>query len=698
MLDAKKLEDDHMFSKEMNLFVRALQAAGQSETDAKILSFLITNDVSSANDIIEACDLSKATVYTSLQKLQDYGFVIDTGTRPAKYQVTKELIDNLRTEMQGLSKFIIKRVGEIKVPEPREILESIRKVFEMNGFVFERPKRIEAPRDRRYLLPSILFYDYIAHREFSIGIVLLDKNKIEKLELEDDLFRFRQMFDLMRRLNEEYQLITTFLFLHAYPSRISRIKRNLDHSKKYFSTEELSEKPLYIFFSNEEDFKNRIVESINDLHDRKLIVDEIVKEIKSKLEEIDEYVLVSKMYDRFVSNFITGEYPGMNEEEKRLIDRIIEPIQSMVARETRNLAIFSRRYMELAVKIYGYVDSIERKVLLPRTSYLENDLKQLNLLISKFQPIEYELGRIYPELHRLLDSGNLNPFIFTEPYDLERDVVNQEKMKETAEDFSNTIKKGLPNFVRFIVGEAGTGKTKILKHVFRSRLEERGIRTIYVDCPVSFDLTNCIRDELTREENFPPDMRSIIRSYRRQKLETPRDVLHLLEEITEVTMKMKSNGLVVIIDELENTLPYISRVDRSLSSQRPLALRQLSEILENRTHKNLGFLIGCRKGIFSQVEENLGITNLEKFVYNLETLDFKDVKELIEIRYNVWSIENGTTFNKASINEIIKKTNANTRDIIKHLRELYSYSQQEKKLNITKSDVEKIGEIPLFRY
>ncbi|MBU7026684.1 MAG: AAA family ATPase [Theionarchaea archaeon] len=697
MLNSKKLEDDYMSSKEMNLFVRALQAAGQSETDAKILSFLITNDVSSANDIIEACGLSKATVYTSLQKLQDYGFVIDTGTRPAKYQVTKELIDNLRTEMQGLSKFIIKRVEEIKVPETREILESIRNVFEINGFIFERPKRMEALRGRRYL-SSILFYDYIAHREFSIGIVLLDKNKIEKLKLEDDLLIISRMFDSMRRLNEEYQLITTFLFLHADLPQISRIKRNLDRSKKYLSTEKLSEKPLCIFFSNEENFKNRTVKSINDLHDRKLIVDEIVKEIKSKLEQIDEYTLVSKMYDRLVSNFITDEYPGMHDAEKRLVDRIIEPIQSMVGRETRNLAIFSRRYMELAVKIYGYIDSIERKVLLPRTSYLENDLKQLNFLISKFRPIEYELRRIYPELHRLLASDNLNPFIFTEPYDLEKNVVNQEKMKETAEDFSNTIKKGLPNFVRFIVGEAGIGKTKILKHVFRSRLEERGIRTIYVDCPVSFDLTNCIRDELTREENFPPDMRSIVRSYRRQKLETPRDVLHLLEEITEVTMKMKSNGFVVIIDELENTLPYISRVDRSLSSQRPLALRQLSEILENRTHKNLGFLIGCRKGIFSQVEENLGITNLEKFAYNLENLDFKDVKELIEIRYKVWSIENGTKFNKASINEIIKKTNANTRDIIKYLRELYSYSQQEKKLNITKSDIEKIGEIPLFRY
>lgn len=698
MYNAKKLEGDYLPSKEMNLFVRALQAAGQSETDAKILSFLITNDISSANDIIEACDLSKATVYTSLQKLQDYGFVIDIGTRPAKYQVTKELIDDLRTEMLGLSKFITKRVEEIKVPETREILESIRKVFEINGFVFEKPKRIETLRERQRLPFSTLFYDYIAHREFSIGIIFLDKNKIEKIKFEDDPFRFFQILDIIRHLDEEYQLINTFLFLQADPSQIPRMKRNLYHSRKYFPTEELSEKPLYIFFSNEKDFKDRINKSINDLHDRKLIVDELMKDIKSKLEQIDEYVLLSKMSARLVSNFITGEYPDMHDAEKRLIGKIIEPVQSMVARETRNLAVFSRRYMELAVKIYGYMDSIERKVFLPHTSYLENDLKQLNLLISKFQPIEYELRRIFPELSRLFASGNLNPFIFTEPYDLEKDVVNQEKMIKIAEDFSNTIKKGLPNFVRFIVGEAGIGKTKILKHVFRNRLEEHGIRTIYVDCPVSFDLTDCICDELTREENFPPDMRSIIRSYRRQKPETSRDVLHLLEEITEISMKMGSNGFVLIIDELENTLPYISHVNRSLLSQRPLALRQLSETLENRTQKNLGFLIGCRKSIFSQVEENLGISNLEKFVYDLEKLDFKDVKKLIEIRYKVWSIEDGPKFNKASINEIIKRTNANTRDIIKYLRELYNYSQQEEKLNIKKPDIQKIGEIPLFRY
>ncbi len=689
-----------MSSDELDLFVKALQAAGQSETDAKILSFLIIHGVSSAHDIIENCGLSKGTVYTSLQKLQDYGFVIETEKRPAKYQVSNQLVDNVKTEIEGLSRFIIKKVDEIKIPETREVLENIKKIFEANNFILERPQRTDVRMKDKLFHDSVyltLPYDYVAHREVSIGIIFLDKNKIKKYGILEGEYGFYRMFDIIRHQNDEYQLITTFLFIHADPSQVPRIEKTLNRLNSAFTIEGPSKRPWRIFFTNQKDLEYQVSKSISDIRSQKLIVDQMVGEIKAKLNQIDEAVVMSKLFDLLISDFITGEYPDKRAEELS-ISKIVEPIQDIAAREMRNLSVSNRRYMEMAVRIYGYLDSIERKVFLPSMSYLENDVKQLNLLISKFEPIEYELEKLHSEMIHFVDSGKLNPFIFTEPYDLERNVVDQEKMKEIAEDFSNTIKKGLPNFIRFIIGEAGVGKTKILKHVFKDRLEEQGIGTVYVDCPVSFDLTKCICDELLQEDNFPPDMRNIIRVYRKQRPETTREILHLLEEITEIILKMKKNGFVLIIDELENTLPYISpSIDRTFPSQRPLALRQLSEILENRTSKNLGFLIGCREGVFSHVKENLGIVNAEKFVYNLEKLNSGNVNELIETRYRTWSIEDGPGFSKTSIDEIIRRTNGNTRNIIKYLRELYDYSQKEKKSAITEADIQRIGEIPLFR-
>ena len=182
----------------------------------------------------------------------------------------------------------------------------------------------------------------------------------------------------------------------------------------------------------------------------------------------------------------------------------------------------------------------------------------------------------------------LNPFLFTEPYKLEKRVIEQDRIQKFASDYCNSIKKGLPNFVNFITGEAGIGKTNTLLHIYEKKLEKNNIKTLYIDCPIGFDLVNNIHNEMLLDENYPEEMKSLIRTYRKQKPSTPRELLEIIEEIASIFFKLGYDGFVIIIDELENSVPYIEKVkDKERPILQPLALRQLSELLLFKHLKNL---------------------------------------------------------------------------------------------------------------
>ncbi len=174
------------------------------------------------------------------------------------------------------------------------------------------------------------------------------------------------------------------------------------------------------------------------------------------------------------------------------------------------------------------------------------------------------------------------------------------------------------------------------------------------------------------------------------------DLLEMLEELTKISLKRKANGFVVIIDELENSIPY--SYDTGVTYERPLAMRQLLEILKNRSSPNLGFVIGCRVGVFPLVERHLGLANLKKYVHEIDTLDTDDFQKLIELRYETWKPTHRPQFRKNAIQSIAKRTGSNTRDVIKYLRELYDLSMKEKKTSLSSTEVDALGDIPLFRY
>ena len=66
--------------------IRSLKTLGLSEYDAKVYSALVMHDHAEAKELVEFLDISKPSVYESLQDLEDRGLVVIANTKPATYK------------------------------------------------------------------------------------------------------------------------------------------------------------------------------------------------------------------------------------------------------------------------------------------------------------------------------------------------------------------------------------------------------------------------------------------------------------------------------------------------------------------------------------------------------------------------------------------------------------------------------------
>ena len=201
---------------ELDIYIKALQAMGQSETEAKILAYLIKNKRAMASTLIEECKFSKGTVYTTTKKLVDYGYIIQSGKRPTYYSPSKRLIEDIKTEMTGLYNSIITKVEDIFIPESREELKKICEIIETNDYKLE-PLKTEKGK---HPPGTAGLFDYIGYGDYNIGIIFLDDYKVNKLGLLDNyppsIYRFG---DILSRISIDYQLITNFIFIVSFMPR-----------------------------------------------------------------------------------------------------------------------------------------------------------------------------------------------------------------------------------------------------------------------------------------------------------------------------------------------------------------------------------------------------------------------------------------------------------------------------------------------
>lgn len=687
---------------------KALLAIGFSEPEAKLVLYLMENDLCSVGELIENTGLSRGTIYKNLRNLLEKGYVRKQKQgRVVRYSVTASLTEYVKKEFGEIYRLVTGRIPRRKPVESSILLRRICDVFQRNGYAIRPPSPMSKQERARYtrLGISVRFIDKIADEYFSLGISVLDASKRLE-EVPRSLMRY-----LIESETRENNCLSTLVFVHTDRKDHNQIYRNLQEERFRPIEREpnygIEDKPLYVF-KTDQNIEDKTTIVIQEIQQRRIVTSDYIQTIKQKIGEGHELILLSNEHARRIDNLLLTKKPFERMESIiNELDAISNPIQQIKDREMRNIGIFRRRFSEHEVRINQYMDAIERHLFLPSLSHMKRDSLELESVLARFKPLEYELNELYSLLFRYCVSftddslgkpPTINPFIFTEPYEKDAFYVDQQALSKAAHELSDSILKDLPSFFQIIASEAGMGKTHAAMYIYAPIHKNKRIVPLYIDCPLNFDLISGVFQELTQESLFPSQFHGRVREMRRTPPSTARDFLRFLGEINDIWGNVGYEGVLLILDELENALPYTFLGKEEREYQSPLALRQLREILSQKSIESLGILVCLRSKIYPLLESTLGIENLSSFTHGLSRLNGQEFVELIEHRYQTWSVADGPEFKESAINKVIETTNGNTRDVIKYLRELFKFATRNDVHVIDINTFEKIGPIPLFKY
>jgi len=692
---------------------KALQVIGFNESESRIIEYMLDRTACSATEIIEGTRMSRGTVYRALSNLVNTGRISKTKTRPVMYSITRGLSTEIKKEFTSFYRSFSQRIAQKGVLDRRAIALEIYQSLEKNGFAIRDVPLFETKRHPSH---AAQIFDKIADAEYSIAISIIDKGKrIEEIEEDYPMFI---VVDRIRTICRQLNCIVSFIFIHNDRRDFESVYRKLSRfsiKRRYRARlepyrEGIEDRIFYIFKTTAE-LENGITRAIREIRERHLLVKDLASKLREKAAANHELILLSQEHIRAIEDFLVRAHPfSKSRAVRRRFRELSEPIQSIKNREDRNLQIIRRLFSEYDVRINQTIDRIEGRTFLPSVESMKNDISELERFHEKFRPIEYELNYLRQGLFRYamnLSRGKakeavrrINPFLFTEPYEKAPFYVDQKRLEKAALELMDSILEERPAFFQVLVGEAGIGKTHCLKYLYTPLMEKRKIKTLYVDCPVSYDLFAGVFQELTQEILYPKEVAPSIRNLRRVTPTVTRDFVRVLSEISEIFKKLDYQGVLLILDELENSLPYVIRARTKTSNSReyrpPIALRQIRELLTSDTSvPNVGFVMSCRSRIFPMLEDSLGIENLNEFTYQPEVLSSKDFKKIIEHRYEMWNVDK-PVFDEEAVMEIVEKTKGNTRNVIKYCRALFEFGRRNNLEKIGREDVKKIGPIPMF--
>ena len=224
-----------------------------------------------------------------------------------------------------------------------------------------------------------------------------------------------------------------------------------------------------------------------------------------------------------------------------------------------------------------------------------------------------------------------NPEILSKNY-LPEKLLYREKEK-------NELLSNLRNFMSVIVyGTPGTGKTSLVKHVFKS-LDSKVLRS-YINCAL-YQTTYSILKEITPRAKFIfcrsnyELLKELMREIKQRRLVVCFDNFEKLKE-KDLIKKFLLLGitLVLITDEEENLLllPEDVRTNSARIKFEPYSLEQTFDILKNRAEKALArwsYSDSLLKKIAEKCKGNvaLGINLLKLAAINAESKNKKTIDE-----------------------------------------------------------------------
>jgi len=685
------------------LSVSMLQTLGYSLEESQVLLCLLEKRIGTIDEIESETKLLTTVIQDILQKLRDEDLVELVNREPQTYVLTPKFARESASQTEELYKAFIAKV-EALVSREREIVDQIKNAFMSLGYIIKAPlTELGAVGVRRRLRRvGLTTYDFIAESYYNIGVILLDQ---DKWSLLGERYTLRLLPDLMSSLEQRNNCLTSFIFLGPDVQRpaeaVASLNELLDMWRGIRSGRGVERQPFYIV-SVSRDMEGQVKSLVGEIRQKRRIVESVYTELETALAKVDDITAAIETTGSFLDSLLSGEEPFATFFAH--IGEVAEPVQSALNREIRNHRLFKRQYEEERVQIRRWRDAFESRIYLPEIDTAADYLNRIQALEEKFLPIRFELATLHSEFVRPgmgEKEMKWNPFGFTEPYEPEATTINQEPLKRQAQKFVNSIRDGLPGNINFVMGSAGMGKTHILKYVYVPLLRQNDIWPIYVDCPVKYDVVKGVCQELLQDRNFPEEVLSRLPGLREKDYSTTLDMIDLILRINALLVKTyNAKGVVLLLDELENTIPYRYYTDPDVKQrieEEPLALRQLGEILRHDYREGIGFVIALRKQALPLVEQSLRMTNFRAFLREPKQLGLKDIRELILHRYKTWSAKE-IRFSDACLKEVAEITEGITRDIIKYCRELYKYAIGKKHKRITRRTLQEIGEIPLFRY
>lgn len=679
------------------LSVPMLQTLGYSLEESQVLLCLLDKGLGTIDELESETKLATTVIRNTLQKLQDEGLVKLVNREPETYAVTPEFVTKSASRTEELYKTFITEIEAI-VSRERDVLDEIKYVFMSLGYVIRAPLTgpgvVRVPARLRRVG---LTYDFVAESYYRIGVMLLDQ---EKCSFFEERQSYGWIADLTGSFEQLNNCLTSFVFFGPDVQKSEEAIRVLDESpyRRWLAERGIEKQALYAMQVSE-DMEDKVRSAIAEIRQKRKMVESIYGEIDTELATTDEILTTADTYRMVLDSSLTGRFPLPGVPT---IGEVVEAVQSTVSRETRNLRLFRRQYEEERVQIRRWRDRFESRIYLPEIDTAQDQLERIRALRDKFLPIRFELGELCNEFAlRPSPEGVWNPFIFAEPYEPKGVTIDQATLKKQARRFADSIRDGLPGNINLVMGSAGMGKTHMLKYVYVPLLRDSGIWPIYVDCPVKYDLVKSVCRELLQDRNFPQDVQSYLSGLREKDYSTTADMIDLILSINGLLAQTHgARGTVLLLDELENSVPYgyyTTPAVRQRIEEEPLSLRQLREVVQYSYGERIGFVVAFRRAILPVVEQSLRMTNIQAFLREPKQLSLTDLRELVLHRYETWSAKE-IRFSDTCLREVAQITEGVTRDIIKYCRELYKRAIEKGHKRITVRTLRQIGEIPLFRY
>lgn len=685
--------------KNQEFFFRVI---GFNENESMLLTQIINNPQYTLEKYSYHLNVT-STIFTKLLNKLSRNHIIAI-TENQKLRITSQFALQQSREFDQLAKDFSYELKETRFLISNRYIEEIENIFKGEGFRINKKSQNKLRFQFRGHIPeNLLVYQFVASKFYKLGVFYISQDLLQALKVGDDpSYVAFVLHDMFNQLEDYHNCIGSVIIFS--PRTKSKTAFTLKtHLFRRSSQNHLSNNHFRYIFHDEQKIHAELLNIISEIDLRKDSVDSRFTSIKSSIKIIKDIIAESTMMISQLNSVTAGKYLHSRSKEVDT-SKYMPYIKTVIDREQRNLNIFDRKFEEERARIERKSDGYDKRLLLPRPQSLANSIKNLNILKDKFQPIRHELNSLielllYPYIQGQ-DPMQVNPFILTEPNDMESFTVNQESIKISSVNFFKRLTKSVEN-IRFVVGKAGSGKTHSLRNIFYINAKLENFWPIYIDCPMKYDIINSLFYEIVKEANFPNKLRNFISSIGKQKVDTEYGLINVLKTINNLLKEYNYKGLVLLIDELENALPYTYdlKYKKNLSpkAEPALALNQLKDILSSELVNDIGFIFAFREHILQEIKDGLNIKNFKKYIVIPAELSLKHFKELINLRYETWDSKI-LMFNTNVLEKIMKITNTNFRYSIQYYRALYELANSNNRKRITLKLLDQIGEIPLFEY